>query len=251
MIYESVSHSRGLHQENIASRKCLENALSNPPLSSIDSVTLSNLVFANPRIPYNGLLLFFCHRHVCRAKASPGDLQNTKRTNNDTKGLQNVWDVFLSVPLSQWHFQSKNHQRSSLSQWQSAVVSLVTSQSQTRCYGTYLHWSRPLVLRHEHCHHFLQILSVTQLSHALSSVFGMILPQENVMWQNYTCISHKHFTELSFPARNCDGQQGHETLASWNYTLLGWTPEMFFDIKISQGYTQKKSQQLHKTYWGI
>ena len=43
--------------------------------------------------------------------------------------------------------------------------------------------------------------------------------------------------------------KAHETSVSWNYTLLGFTPEMFWVINLAQNYT-KNCRELHINIFG-
>ena len=45
------------------------------------------------------------------------------------------------------------------------------------------------------------------------------------------------------------GNKAHETSASWNYTLLGYTPTLFWGLEVSQHYTQT-SWPLHNAIFG-
>ena len=45
------------------------------------------------------------------------------------------------------------------------------------------------------------------------------------------------------------GDKAHETSASWDYTLQGYTPETFWGIELGQEYMQK-SRELHRNIRG-
>ena len=62
-----------------------------------------------------------------------------------------------------------------------------------------------------------------------SYVLRIICPQKRIILytQNYTCMLHIYFTGILFSLRVFVlGNKAHETPASWNYTLLGYTLEM-------------------------
>ena len=82
------------------------------------------------------------------------------------------------------------------------------------------------------------LLSVTQSVHALFCVCvcvqNLFARKAHNITQNYACITHKYVTELLSQRLTVFSNKGHETSASWNYTLLGHTPKLSWGIDFGQ-----------------
>ena len=95
------------------------------------------------------------------------------------------------------------------------------------------------------------MLSVTQLFHALSFVVLKIFiaKARNVMHTLTPALLTNISQELFSLCVIVLGNKAHETSASWNYTLLGYTPKAFWGITFGQNYTQR-CRELHTELWG-
>ena len=94
----------------------------------------------------------------------------------------------------------------------------------------------------------VEILPVTQALHALSFVLRIIVKQKEARNVTHTIILTNALRNYFCPRVILLGNQSRETSASWNYTLLGYTLELFWVIhlvrttlKIADNYTKQIS----------